>query len=248
MKTLVIIGAGQGLGLSLAKRFGREGFQIALVSRNAEKLQGLVDELKEKNIEASYFTADIYKKEQIEKAIDDIKEKYGQIDVLEFSPTSGNYPPTPVLELTAENARDIFEGYVPGAITVVNAVLPDMLKRGQGTLLFTTGLSAIYPVPIMGNMGIALSGLRNYVLNLYNELAPKGIHVAHRSLGLFMKAGTGEFNDPEVIADMWYHVYAEKKDGEDVYPEGITPDKVTNKITDKNIFEKALFKTDEAKK
>ncbi len=223
MKTLVIIGAGKGLGLSLAKRFGKEDFQIALISRNAEKLQGLVDELKGNNVEASYFVADIYKKEQIEKAIGDIKEKYGQIDVLEFSPTPGNYPPTSVLELTAENARDTFEGYVASAINTVNAVLPDMLMREAGALMFTTGLSAMYPIPMMGNMGIALSGLRNYVANLHTALAPKGIHVTHRSSGLFMKAGTGKLNDPEVIADMLYHVYAEKMDGEDVYPEGITP-------------------------
>ncbi len=223
MKTLVIIGAGKGLGLSLAKRFGREEFQIALVSRNAEKLQGLVDELKESNVKASYFTADIFKKEQIEKAIEDIKEKYGQIDVLEFSPVPGNYPPTSVLELTAENARDSFEGYIISAIHIVNAILPDMLKRGEGSLLFTTGLSAMYPIPMMGNIGIALSGLRNYAANLYTELEPKGVHVAHRSLGLFIKAGTGSVNDPEVIADMWYKVYSEKKGGEDVYPEGVTP-------------------------
>jgi hypothetical protein len=81
----------------------------------------------------------------------------------------------------------------------------------------------MYPIPMMGNVGIALSGLRNYVSNLHTELAPKGIHVAHRSLGLFMKPGTGAVNDPDVIADMWYNVYAEKKGGEDVYPEGVTP-------------------------
>jgi len=223
MKTLVIIGAGKGLGLSLAKRFGKEGFQIALVSRNSENLRELVKELKGTNVTSSFFAADIYKKEQIEKAIADIKHQYGQIDVVEFSPTPGNYPPTSVLYLTPENARDMFDGYVAGAITTVNAVLPDMLNRQEGSLLFTTGLSAIYPIPMMGNIGIALSGLRNYVANLHAVLKPKGIHVAHRSLGLFMEAGTGAVNDPDVIADMWFNVYAGKKDGEDVYPEGVTP-------------------------
>jgi NADP-dependent 3-hydroxy acid dehydrogenase YdfG len=226
MKTLVIMGAGEGLGLSLAKRFGKENFQVALVSRDTQKLQRLVNTLKENDIEASFFRADIYKKEQIENAIDAIKEKYGQIDVLEFSPTPGNYPPTAVLELTAENVMNIFEGHVPSAINTVNTVLPDMLKRGEGTLMFTTGLSAVYPIPMLANVGIALSGLRNYLTNLHSELEPKGIRVMHRSLGLFMKAGTGEVNDPEVIADMWYHVYNERRDWEDVYPEGVTPEKI----------------------
>ncbi|GAB6255626.1 SDR family NAD(P)-dependent oxidoreductase [Peribacillus frigoritolerans] len=227
MKTFVIIGAGKGLGLSLAKCFGKEGYQVALVSRNAENLQDLVDILKQENIEASYYVADIYNKEQIEQAIHAIKEKYGQIDVLEFSPVAGNFPLTTVLELTVENARDQFEGYVASAINVVNVVLPDMLTKKEGVLLFTTGLSAMYPAPMMGNVGIAMAGLRNYISNLHTELSPKGIFVGHRSLGLFIKEpGVGTFDDPDVIAEMWYQAYTEKKVWEEEYPKGVTPETV----------------------
>ena len=226
MKTIAIIGAGKGFGLSLAKRFGKEGFQVALVARNAVKLQEMVDELKSDGIEASYFTADIYSKSQIEQVITGIKEKYSQIDVLEFSPLPGN-PPTSVLELTVEDARDLFEGNVVSAINVVNSVLPDMLNRKEGALLFTTGLSALYPVPMMGNIGIAFSGLRNYIANLHAELSPKGIFVGHRSLGLFIKEpGAGTFDDPDVIANMWYQAYAEKNLWEEEYPKGVTPETV----------------------
>lgn len=227
MKTIAIIGAGKGFGLSLAKRFGKEGFQVALVARNAVKLQEMVDQLKVAGIQASYFTADIYSKEQIEQAIHAIKEKYGQIDVLEFSPVAGNFPLTTVLELTVENARDQFEGYVVSAINVVNAVLPDMLTNKEGALLFTTGLSAMYPAPMMGNVGIAMAGLRNYISNLHTELSSKGIFVGHRSLGLFIKEpGTGTFDDPDVIANMWYQAYAEKNVWEEEYPKGVTPQTV----------------------
>jgi len=174
MKTLVIVGAGKGLGLSIAKRFGKEAFQIALVARNSQKLQSMVDELNENGIEASYFVADIYKnkKEQIEKALADIKVKYGKIDVLEFSPLAGNYPPTSVLELTAENAKDYFVGLVVSVINIVNNVIPDMIERGEGALLFTTGLSAVYPISFMSNAGIAMAGLRNYLANLHTEISP----------------------------------------------------------------------------
>ena len=158
MKTLAIVGAGKGLGLSIAKSFGKRGFQVALVARNAAKLQDMVEELKADGIEASYFVADIFNKEQIEQAMTNMKEKYGQIDVLEFSPTAGNYPPTSVLELTAENARDAFEANVVIAIHVVNTVLPDMLARKEGALLFTSGLSAMYPVSMMGISVLLLQG------------------------------------------------------------------------------------------
>ncbi|NQX46760.1 SDR family NAD(P)-dependent oxidoreductase [Paenibacillus tritici] len=223
MKTIAIIGAGKGLGLSIAKRFGKEDFQVALVSRNEDKLQEMVDELRADSIEASFFTADIYNKEQIEQAMNGITDKYGHIDVLEFSPTPGKFPPTSVLELTPDNARDQFEGYVASAINTVNAVLPDMLAKQEGVLLFTTGLSAMYPVPMMGNVGIGLAGLRNYITNLHAELESKGILVAHRSLGVMIKQGTGTVNDPDVIADMWFKVYDEQKVWEEEYPKGVTP-------------------------
>lgn len=227
MKTLAIIGAGKGLGLSLAKRFGKEGFQIALVARNAVKLQEMVDELKTVGIEASYFAADLYSKEQINEAITAIKQKYGQIDVLEFSPTAGNFPPTSTLELTAENAKNIIEGHVLSAINIVNNVLPDMLAKKDGALLFTTGLSSLYPMPMLGNLGIAMSGLRNYIANLHTELLPEGIFVGHRALGVLIKEpGEGTVNDPDQIADMWYQAYAEKKVWEEEYPKGVTPETV----------------------
>lgn len=223
MKTMVIAGAGKGLGLSLAKVFGKEGFQIALIARNAEKLQSMVGELKDKGIETSYYPADLTKKEAVEKAMADVKAKYGAIDVMELSPVPTTSLPATVVKTTIENATAPFEGFVISAINVVNSLLPDMLERGEGALLFTTGLSALYPMPMLGNIGIAMAGLRSYIANLHTELSSKGILVAHRSLGLAIKAGTGAVNDPDVIAKMWYQVYSEKLDGEQEYPKGVTP-------------------------
>ena len=223
MKTIVIVGAGKGLCLSLAKRFGKEDFQVALIARNEEKLQSMVEELNGLGVKASCYTADIYQKDQIERAFGFVKATYGVIDVLEFSPTAGNFPPTSVLELTPENVLDVFNGMVIGAINCVNLVLPDMQKRGSGTILFTAGLSAMYPIPMMGNIGIAMTGLSNYAANLSTELEPKGIHAGLMALGLFMKPGTGAANDPEVIADAIYKKYAENRPGVEAYPEGVTP-------------------------
>jgi short-subunit dehydrogenase len=122
------------------------------------------------------------------------------------------------LELTPENVKDYFEILVVSVINIVNYVIPDMIVRGEGALLFTTGLSAAQPLPFMGNAGIAGAGLRNYLANLHTELSPKRITVTNRSLGVQLTTGTGSANDPEVIADMWYQVYVKKLWGDDVYP------------------------------
>lgn len=59
MKTIAIVGAGPGLGLSLAKKFGEKGFRVATIARNPEKLAIIERELKELNIETQSFVADV---------------------------------------------------------------------------------------------------------------------------------------------------------------------------------------------
>lgn len=221
MKTIAIVGAGAGLGLSLAKKFGENGFQIALISRSQDKLNALADQLKEWGIEATGFAADLYDKTQLTQAFANIKQKYGFIDVMEYSPTIGNYPPIPAWQVTDDIALDAFQGFTLGAIRSVQAVLPDMVEQGKGALLFTTGLSAMYPIQMMGNFGMSMASIRNYSANLHADLAPKGIYAGHLSLGVFIKPGTQ--TDPAIIADAWYDMYVKQDKAEETFPVGVTP-------------------------
>jgi short-subunit dehydrogenase len=59
MATIAIVGAGPGLGRSIAKVFGRNGFSVALVARTQEKLDGLAVELRKSGVEAVGFAADV---------------------------------------------------------------------------------------------------------------------------------------------------------------------------------------------
>ncbi|MFT8310909.1 MAG: SDR family NAD(P)-dependent oxidoreductase [Sporolactobacillus sp.] len=226
MKTMVIVGAGKLLGMSLARQFGKHNFQIALVARNENKLSEMKSELEREGIKASYHIADIYNKDQITGAFREIYKTHGEVDLLEFSPTAGHYRPVPVLDLQVEQAEDAFIGNVVAAIRCTNVVLSSMLKRKSGALLFTTGLSAIYPNPQMADSSIAKAGLRSYISNLKNELTQKNIFVGHISLGIFLRAGTGGLDDPESVAKLWYEKYSENRYGEEVYPEGMTSETV----------------------
>ncbi|WP_308636943.1 SDR family NAD(P)-dependent oxidoreductase [Paenibacillus silvisoli] len=219
MKTIAIVGAGEGLGMSIAKKFGQNGFRVALIARNEEKLNRLVIELEQLGIEAASFQADILNKEQIEMAFAAVKERYGFIDVLEYSPTPSINTVAPSLDVTEENALYQFQFNVLGALTSVRQVLPEMLDKQSGALLFTTGGAAIHPVPRMGNVGIAVSGLRNYIYNLNSELADKGIFAGHLSIGIWMQPNSGV---QDKIADIWYDMYTKR----DRVEEFITEDKI----------------------
>jgi len=219
MKTIAIVGAGTGLGLSIAKKFGQNGFQVALIARNQEKLNDLVAELNTSGIEAAAFTADITDKAQISSAFTSIREKYGFIDVLEYSPIPSVQNLAGTLAVNEENALQQFQFNVLGAISSISEVLPVMLEKNTGALLFTTGGSSIHPTPVMGNVGIAMAGLRNHILNLNTELSDKGIYAGHIGIGVWMQEGSGV---QDKIAEIWYDMYT-KRDRAEEY---ISEDKV----------------------
>ena len=220
MRTIAVVGAGPGLGFSVAKKFGQNGFQIALVARNRTKLDVLVEKLKSSGVKASAFSADVTDSKQLAEAFSAIKSACGSVDVLEFSPLPGNLPPLSTLALTEESLKQQFEGLILGALRCTKHVLPDMLERREGALLFTTPLSSIYPIPMTASVGIIASALRTYARNLYIELKPKGIYVGHLSLGVWMKPGD---ETPSLVANKWYDMYSSKEKDEEVYPAGVTP-------------------------
>ncbi|WP_438490954.1 SDR family NAD(P)-dependent oxidoreductase [Paenibacillus sp. IHBB 3054] len=226
MKTIAVVGAGPGLGLSLAKKFGENGFRVAAISRNPEKLSMIISELKELNIEAQSYVADVTNLAALKLTIQAVKKDFGSIDVLEFSPYAGWDKFTNVLETTPESVLEQVNSYVLPAVLLVNEVLPDMINNHSGAILFTTGLSAMFPLPFVGNGGIVMSGIRNYATNLHNELKEKGIFVGHLSIGTLIQAGTA--GEPDVIADTWYDLYEKKDRFEEIFPPGFDPTKIPN--------------------
>ncbi|MET7332128.1 SDR family NAD(P)-dependent oxidoreductase [Nonomuraea sp. NPDC005650] len=226
-RTLAIFGAGPVMGLSLARRFGREGFRIALVARTRANLDRLVAELARDGIEAAGFTADVYEPDQIAGAVAAIKEAYGRIDVAEFSPGGGNMGEQVVstLDIDVENTRVILDQFLLSAIALVRQVLPGMVERGDGAILFTAGQSGIHPTPALGNAGMAQAALRNYFHTLNAELAGKGVYVGAVNVGALIEgsvphrgivaSGTPLAFEPEVIhpdvfAENFWELYAKR--------------------------------------
>src|SRR5215212_4419805 len=144
-KTLAIVGAGSGMGLAIAKTFGAHGFKVALLSRSPEKLEPIVAELAKHGVEAAAFRANVLDRATVGNALAAVKQHFGRIDVLEYSPADGALPHVSVTELTHDNAQIQLDFYAHGAIAAVNEVLFEMLERGSGTILFTTGASSLYP-------------------------------------------------------------------------------------------------------
>lgn len=220
MPVIAIVGAGPGLGRSIARRFGREGFTVALISRTQAKLDDLAAELASSGIQAAGFAGNVLDRPSLTAALSAAAVRFGQIDVLEYSPAGHGAPQglgmVDVLAATADNVQPQVEFYVYGAITAVRAVLPGMLERGRGTLLFTTGASSAVTMPPMGNVGIAGAGLRNYALALNAALAGRGVYAAHVPIAVYIGSG-GPETQPDTIAGLYWDLYVSRTHPERLY-------------------------------
>src|ERR1700744_3701472 len=92
MPVIAIVGAGPGLGLSIARRFGREGFAVALISRSAANLGTLTAELRRAGVEAAGFEADVRDRLALTSALAAAAHRFGPVDVLEYSPAAHGAP------------------------------------------------------------------------------------------------------------------------------------------------------------
>ena len=85
MRTAVIVGVGPGLGFSLAKRFGKENFKIALVARREDELAKYAADLSALGVEAAGFPADVADERQLQEAFNAVKQRFGFIDLLIYN-------------------------------------------------------------------------------------------------------------------------------------------------------------------
>ncbi|MEU5599989.1 SDR family NAD(P)-dependent oxidoreductase [Streptomyces sp. NPDC020298] len=219
MTTIAIVGAGPQMGLAIARTFGSQGFDVALISRNREKLDGLVGTLATDGITAAAFPADVLDRDALTQALKDAVARFGGIDVLEYSPV-GTFGVTTLTSPSGTQPGDVefemnFQLY--GAITATQAVLPAMREAGTGTLLYTTGAGSIWPDPRVANVNAAAAALRNWAMNLHKELADAGTGIQAAHVGIDSSIGVSvipgiEAAKPEQITPLYWELHTAKRD------------------------------------
>jgi NAD(P)-dependent dehydrogenase (short-subunit alcohol dehydrogenase family) len=171
--TVIIVGYGPGVGAGAAEAFAAQGHPVALVARNPEKLDEAVGRYKVKGWNAAGFPADVSDVAALKHALIAATGTLGPPDVLVYNAAKGG--PGPVMALEAEHLMGDLRISVAGALVAVQAVVPGMIARRLGSVLFTGGGLALYPSPSAPSLAIGKSGIRTLALMLAKELAPQGI-------------------------------------------------------------------------
>jgi short-subunit dehydrogenase len=227
-KVLVVFGAGTGLGVSVARRFGREGYRVALVARRAERLEALAAELASEGVEAVAFPADLTDSAVIPALISAIRERMGRIDVVDYAPIGAEAHPVPAAGLTAESLRPVLDLLVLTPVEVIRAVLQELVERGDGAILVSHGSTAVVPRPYLSGLGVAMAANRNYLHSLDGELAGTGVYIGILTIGSVIAGSEGHqaveaggllrdadgpgipVVDPDELAERYWEMYTKR--------------------------------------
>lgn len=205
-KLALVFGAGPGLGLSVARKFAKEGFDIVLSARNEESLKNMSEDIKELGVNCGYKVVDVSDEQNLIRVINEIKSEYGTPDCVVYnvgitSPDTDN--------LTAEDLVHHFKTDVAGAFTVLKEFADDKFAEKKGAILLTGGGLALYPADGFIPLSIDKAALRSLAYIFNQKYASKGIFV-----GTITVCGTingNEYFSSDNIADMYWQMF-EKRD------------------------------------
>lgn len=197
-KVLVVVGAGPGVGASVAQRFGREGYDVALVARSADALQRIAGEVRQTGATTTWTPTDIADAAELTRAIERFGTTFGRVDLLHFNPSV--FRQRDPMHLSAEDLLEDVRVGVAALLTAVQAARPWM--RAGARITVTGSMAADHPWHEACSLGVQKAALRNLVLSLDRTLAPDGIRAT--SLTVRGTLAPDSPFSPEHVADAIY--------------------------------------------
>ncbi len=199
--SLVIVGAGPGLGSALAQRFAAGGWAVALVANRQEVLDAGVAELGPSGAAACAVLADVTDEASVQEAFRQIDESLGVPSVVY---NASIFQAEPALELSVDALMLALKIHVVGALNTAKCAVASMQPAGRGVIVFTVNTLATHPVAASTALSIGKGAQLNLALSLDLELADTGLEVAIVTITQPIKAGT-DF-DPARIAETYWQV------------------------------------------
>ena len=221
----VVIGAGDGLGSSIARAFAGENLAVCVTRRprHTEALQKLADSISAAGGEAHAFGLDARKEADVTAFVETVERTIGPMEVLVFN--IGANVRFPVVETTTQVYSKVWEMASLAGFLASREAARVMVPRGRGTILFTGATASVRGGAGFSAFAAAKHALRALAESLAREIGPKGVHVAHVVIdgaidGAFIrglmpdaaeKLAREEILGPDEIAKNYVWLYRQKR-------------------------------------
>jgi short-subunit dehydrogenase len=199
---LLLVGAGPGLGMAVARRFADGGYRVTLVARSTDGLRDLAGSLADSGAQIDTLAADASDPEGLGDRMAALYAERGAPGLIVYNAVMG--APDKLLSSTVEHLQTAYAVDVISAIVVTQAAAPAMRAAGSGTIIVTGGGFADHPIPALATVSLGKAALRSAATMLGADLEPDGIRVATLTIAGQIAAGTGF--DPENIARRYWEV------------------------------------------
>jgi NAD(P)-dependent dehydrogenase (short-subunit alcohol dehydrogenase family) len=203
MAGAVVIGAGPGIGRSVARRFAREAMPVALIARSQATVGLTADAVSPLGVRVACLAADSADETALRAALDAAAAELGPPDVVVYNAAiiRADAPG----ELTVTEHQHAWAVNVIGAVTAAAHVGPAMARRGNGTFIITGGMPE--PKPQYLSLSLGKAGVRTLVTLLDQHYGPSGVHVASVTVAGPVAPGTNF--DPDDIAEHYWRLHTQ---------------------------------------
>jgi NADP-dependent 3-hydroxy acid dehydrogenase YdfG len=174
-KVVLITGASSGIGCALGIELARSGALVGFLARRRNRLTKIVEEIEKAGGRALALPADVTDAAQVKAAVSQLREEFGEIDLLVAN--AGINVNTFVPDLCEQKIADLFNVNVIGVVNSVSAVLPEMISRGRGHLAVNSSLAAYRGLPKSAAYCASKAAISNFFEALRIDLKGTGVDV-----------------------------------------------------------------------
>lgn len=182
-KTAVITGGSRGLGEAMAKALSDSGAQVALVARDAKRLEGVRNEITKRGGTAEIFIADVTQEKQVAEAASAVVERFGHPQILINN--AGTNIRKNLVDFSLEEFRSVMDSSLTSTFLMCRAFVPGMIGTGYGRILNMTSIMSHVSLAGRTAYSSAKTALLGLTRALALELAPEKITVNGISPGPF---------------------------------------------------------------
>ncbi len=207
LKSALIVGVGPGLSASLARLFAKHGLQVALASRNPDKLTRLAEETA-----AATFAVEATDPDEVAGLFDAVIATQGVPDIVVYNASARARGP--ITDVAPADVAHAIAVSAYGGFLVAQQAARGMVARGSGAILLTGASASVKGYPQSGAFAMGKFALRGLAQSMARELAPQGVHVAHFVIDGGIRSALRQnpndnpdsLLDPDAIAESYWHV------------------------------------------